>query len=142
MIVAFIQTTAQFREAEVCMENVLHTAFETDSCAPQKDPRLHNRRSVCLHVAVADKSGMAKGEVLDLSLRGCGLRLKKRLVRGQYLWLKIYHVQGKSTPVCDLVRVKWVEDDRAGVEFLYIAPENLRRLHRIFGDQIAFALEN
>ena len=51
------------------MENVLHTAFETDSCAPQKDPRLHNRRSVCLHVAVADKSGMAKGEVLDLSLR-------------------------------------------------------------------------
>ena len=124
------------------MENVLHTVFETDRCAPQKDPRVHDRRSVCLRVAVADKSGMAKGEVLDLSLRGCGLRLKKRLVRGQYLWLKIYHVQGKSIPVCDLVRVKWVEDDRVGVEFLYIAPENLRRLHRIFGNQIALTLEN
>lgn len=124
------------------MENALHTGFETDRCAPEKDPRLHDRRPVCLRVAVADKSGMAKGEVLDLCLRGCGLRLKKRLVRGQYLWLKIYHVQGKSTPVCDLVRVKWVEDDRVGVEFLYIAPENLRRLHRIFGDQIAFGLEH
>ena len=45
-------------------------------------------------------------------------------------------------PVCDLVRVKWVEDDRVGVEFLYIVPENLQRLHRIFGDQIALALEN
>jgi PilZ domain len=124
------------------MENVLHTIIGTDSCTAQKDPRLHDRRSVCLRVAAADKSGMAEGEVLDLSLRGCGLSLNKRLVRGQYLWLKIYHVQGKSTPVCDLVKVKWVGDDRVGVEFLYIAPENLQRLHRIFGDQIAFALEN
>ena len=124
------------------MENVLHTIFGTDSDAPQKDPRLHDRKPVCLRVAAADKSGMAEGEVLDLSLRGCGMRLNKRLVRGQYLWLKIYHVLGKSTPVCDLVKVKWVEDDRVGVEFLYIAPENLQRLHRIFGDQIAFALEN
>ena len=124
------------------MENVLHTIFGTDSDAAQKDPRLHDRRSVCLRVAAADKSGMAEGQVLDLSLRGCGLRLSKRLVRGQYLWLKIYHMQGKSIPVCDLVKVKWVEDDRVGVEFLYIAPENLQRLHRIFGDQIAFALEN
>ena len=124
------------------MENMLHTTFGTDRCTPLKDPRLYDRTPVCLRVAVADKSGQATGEVLDLSLRGCGLRLKKRLVRGQYLWLKIYHVQGKSTPVCDLVRVKWVEDDRVGVEFLYIAPENLQRLHRIFGDQIMFALEN
>ena len=54
------------------MENVFHTVFETNGCAPQKDPRLHDRRSVCLRVAVADKSGMTKGEVLDLCLRGCG----------------------------------------------------------------------
>jgi PilZ domain len=137
-----VRTSARFRKAEVFVENVLPTVFETDRCAPQKDPRLHDRRPVCLRVAVADKSGMAEGEVLDLSLRGCGLCLKKRLVRGQYLWLKIYHVQGKSTPVCDLVRVKWVEDDRVGLEFLYIAPENFQRLHRIFGDQIMFALED
>src|SRR4029079_2418315 len=99
------------------METVLYTTFRTARYVPQKDPRLHDRKSVCLRIAAADKSGMAEGEVLDLSLRGCGLRLTKRLVRGQYLWLKIYHMQGKSTPVCDLVRVKWVEDDRVGVEF-------------------------
>jgi hypothetical protein len=124
------------------MENALPTVLETDNCAPQKDLRLHDRRSVCLRVAVADKSGMAEGQVHDLPFRGCGLRLKKRLVRRQYLWLKIYHAHGKSTPVCDLVRVKWVEDDRVGVEFLYVAPENLQRLHKLFGDQIAFTLEN
>lgn len=124
------------------MDTALPVAFGIDSCTPQKDPRLHDRRSVSLRVAVADKSGMAEGQVLDLSLRGCGLRLEKHLVRGQYLWLKIYHVQGRSTPVCDLVRVKWIEDDRVGVEFLYVAPENLRRLRTLFGDQIAFTLEN
>ena len=129
-------------EVEVLMENVIHTTFGNASYAPQKDPRQHDRRSVRLRVAAADKSGMVEGEVLDLSFRGCGLRLNKRLVRGQYLWLKIYHFEGKSTPVCDLVKVKWVEEDRVGVEFLYIAPDNLQRLHRIFGDQIAFALEN
>jgi hypothetical protein len=116
------------------MKNLFPVVFETDSCAPQKDPRLHDRRPVCLRVAVADKSGMAEGQVLDLSPRGCGLRLKKRLLRGQYLWFKIYHEHGRSTPVCDLVRVKWVEDDRVGIEFLSIAPENLQRLHTLFGD--------
>ncbi len=39
------------------MENVPHTVFEIDRLTPQKDPRLHDRRSVCLRVAVADKSG-------------------------------------------------------------------------------------
>ena len=96
------------------MKNALPVVFEPDSCAPQKDPRLHDRRPVSLRVAVVDKSGMAEGQVLDLSLCGCGLRLKKRLLRGQYLWLKMYHEHGESTPVCDLVRVKWVEDDRVG----------------------------
>jgi len=124
------------------MEHALPVVFEPDCCTPQKDPRRHDRRPVNLRIVVADKSGIAEGQVLDLSLRGCGLRVEKHLVRGQYLWLKIYHVQGRSTPVCDLVRVKWREDDRVGVEFLYIAPENLQRLRTLFGDQIIFTLEN
>jgi len=124
------------------MENTLPIVVDRDMSVRQKDPRLHDRRPVCLRVAVSDKSGMAEGQVDDLSLRGCGLRLKKRLVRRQYLWLKIYHAHGKSTPVCDLVRVKWAEDERVGVEFLYVAPENLQQLHRLFGNQIAFTLGN
>lgn len=123
------------------MKNPFPVVLETDRSMPQKDPRLYDRRPVSLRVAVADKSGMAEGQVLDLSLHGCGLRLKKRLMRGQYLWLKIYHEHGRSTPVCDLVRVKWIEDDRVGIEFLSIAPENLQRLHRLFGDQIGLTLE-
>jgi hypothetical protein len=85
---------------------------------------------------------MKEGQVLDLSPRGCGLRLRKCLMRGQYLWLKIYPEHGRTTPICDLVRVKWVEDDRVGVEFMGMALESLQRLHKLFGDQIALALED
>lgn len=87
------------------MENAFPSVIETDGYAPQKNPRRHARRPICLRVAVADKSGMAEGQSLNLSLRGGGLRVGKRLVRGQYLWLKIYHAQGRSTAICDLVRV-------------------------------------
>lgn len=123
------------------MENVLPVVFEPHCCAPKKDPRRHDRKPVSLHITVADTSGMAEGQILNLSIGGCGLRLRKRLLQGQYLWLKVYPEYGNTTPVWDLVRVKWVEDDRVGVEFLCIALESLQRLHELFGDQIALVLE-
>ncbi|MDZ4854562.1 MAG: PilZ domain-containing protein [Nitrospirota bacterium] len=124
------------------MENAFPSVIETDGYAPQKNPRRHARRPICLRVAVADKSGMAEGQSLNLSLRGGGLRVGKCLVRGQNLWLKIYHAQGRSTAICDLVRVKWVEQGQVGVEFLYIAPENLQRLHKLLGYHRTFTLED
>jgi len=124
------------------MEHARPIEFDRDSCAPPKDPRRHDRRPVSLCVAVADKSGMAEGQVLDLSPRGCGLRLKKSLMRGQYLWLKVSPDHGRTTPVCDLVRVKWIEDDRVGVEFLCIALESLQRLQKLFGDQFTPTMED
>jgi hypothetical protein len=38
--------------------------------------------------------------------------------------------------------VKWVEDDRTGVEFMCMALESLQRLHKLFGDEIALAPED
>lgn len=124
------------------MENVVPVAHKSDCSVPQKDLRRHDRRPVNFCVVVADKSGMVEGKILNMSLCGCGLHLKHRLVQGQYLWLKIYPEQGRTTPVCDLVRVKWVEDDLAGVEFLCVALESLQRLHRLFGDHTTLILEN
>ena len=85
---------------------------------------------------------MAEGQTLNLSRGGCGLHLRKLLLQGQYLLLKFYPEHGNTTPVWDLVRVKWVEDDRLGVEFLCIALKSLRRLHEIFGNKIALVLED
>ena len=124
------------------MKNGLPVESQSGSSAPQKDLRRHDRTPVSLRVVVADKSGLAEGQVLDLSPRGCRLRLNKRLMPGQYLWLKIYPEDGRTTPICDLVRVRWMVDDLVGVEFLCIALESLFRFHKLFGDQILFALED
>ena len=58
------------------MENALPAESHSGSSAPQKDVRGHDRKPVGLRVVVADKSGLAKGQILDLSPRGCRLRLK------------------------------------------------------------------
>ena len=124
------------------MNNALPVESKSGNSVPQKDLRRHDRKLVSLRVVVADKSGLAEGQVLDLSPRGCRLRLKKRLMCGQYLWLKIYPEDGRTTPICDLVRVRWILDDFVGVEFLCMALESLFRFHKLFGDQILFALED
>lgn len=92
-------------------ENALPVDSQSGSSALQKDLCRHDRKPVSFRVVVADKSGLAEGQVLDLYPRGCRLRPKKRLMRGQYLWLKIYPEDGRTTPICDLVRVRWIEDD-------------------------------
>jgi hypothetical protein len=85
----------------------------------------------------ADKAGLASGQVIDMSIRGCGLRITKPLTRGQYLTLKVYPNDGTTSVQCDLVKVQWVEEDRAGVAFLWMSLENERRLRRLCGDQLA-----
>ena len=64
------------------MENAFPVEARSDISAPQKDLRRHDRTPVNLRVVVADKSGLAEGQVLDLSPRGCRLRLNKRLMPG------------------------------------------------------------
>jgi hypothetical protein len=54
------------------------------------DRRRDARKVVGLSTIVADKLGRASGEVTNISPGGCGLRLTKRLRRGQYITLMVY----------------------------------------------------
>ena len=100
------------------------------------DLRRSARGLVTLRVIAADKSGPASGQVLDITTRGCELRLTKPLRSGQCLTLKMYPDNGTAAVRCDHVQVQWVEEDRAGVAFLGMSFENKRRLHRLCGDQL------
>jgi hypothetical protein len=106
--------------------------------------RMNLRRSVrdvvTLRVIASDKAGPASGQVLDITTRGCELRLTKRLTKplrsGQCLTLKMYPDNGTAAVRCDRVQVRWVEEDRAGVAFLGMSLENERRLHLLCGDRL------
>ena len=76
-------------------------------------------KGVALRMIVEDKAILASGQVIDMTTRGCGLRLTKPLTRGQYLTLKVYLNDGTASVQCDVAQVQWVEADWAGGVFLW-----------------------
>ena len=104
------------------------------------DQRRDARKVVGLRAIIADKLGLASGEITDISPGGCGLRLTKRLRRGQYITLVVYPHDRTAAVRIDLAKVNWVEAEWAGVEFLGVTPQN-HELHRLCGEQVEFSLE-
>jgi hypothetical protein len=80
---------------------------------------------------VSDKAGLASGQVIDMTMRGCGLRITKPLKRGPHLTLKVYPDDGTEFVQCDVAQVQWVEEDRAGIVFLWMLREHDRRLRQL-----------
>ena len=103
----------------------------------RREPRRSMRAGNALRMIVADKAGLASGQVIDITIRGCGLRLTKPLIRGQYLPLKVSPNDETASVQCDLVKVQWVEGDRAGVAFLRMSLADELRLRQLCGDQLA-----
>jgi hypothetical protein len=107
---------------------------EQDRHVQRLNLRRYVREMVNLRMIVADTVGLASGEVIDVTTRGCGLRLTKPLRPGQYLTLMMYPNDGTAFVLCDLAKVQWVKEDRAGVAFLRMSLENELRLRRLCGD--------
>lgn len=103
-----------------------------------REPRRSVRVVVDFRIVVADKAGLASGHMIDMTARGCGLRLAKALKPGQYLTFMMYPGGSPAAVPCDVGRVQWAEGDRVGLAFLYLLHENERRLHERCGDRFEF----
>ncbi len=124
------------------MELTLPVFPEQDYFVPRMDLRRYVRGAVHLRTILADTAGLANGQVIDLTTRGCGLRLILPLVCGQCLTLKLYPGDGTSAVICDLVQVQWVKEGRAGFVFLSMSLENELRLHRLCDEYFRFKVED
>lgn len=120
------------------MELTLPMLSEHNHHVQRMNLRRYVREVVNLRMIAADKAGLASGQVIDMTTRGCGLRLTKPLKRGQYLTLKLYPDDGTASVICDLAQVQWGEKDRAGVAFLSMSLANEFRLHRLSNNRLAF----
>ena len=116
------------------MKVTLQALSEQECQLHEIDLRRDARKVVGLCTIVADKLGLARGEVTNISPGGCGLRLTKRLRRGQYISLMVYPNDRTAAVYIDLAKVNWVEAEWAGVEFLGVSPQN-HELHRLCGEQ-------
>ena len=122
------------------MKVALPAVSEQECLLHETDLRRDARKVVGLCTIVADKLGLASGEVTNISPGGCGLRLTKRLRRGQYITLLVYPNDWAAAIRIDLAKVTWVKDGWAGLEFLGVSPQN-HELHRLCGDQLEVHLE-
>ena len=122
------------------MQVTLPVLSEQESQLHAIDPRRDARKMVGLRAIVADKLGLASGEVTNISPGGCGLRLTKRLRCGQYIRLMVYPNDRTAAVLFDLAKVTWAEAEWAGVEFLGVSPQN-HDLDRLCGDQLEFPFE-
>ena len=111
----------------------------TGTMPVRSESRSDARKVVRLRTIVADKLGLASGEVLNISAGGCGLRLRKPLRPGQYITLMVYPNDRTRAVQIDLARVKWVEAGGAGVEFLSVSPQN-HELDRLCAEQVGLPL--
>ena len=119
------------------MKVILPTFSEQECKLHEINPRRDARKAVGLRAIISDRLGLASGEVTNISPGGCGLRLTKRLRRGQYVSLMVYPNDRTAAVHIDLAKVTWVTAEWAGVEFLGVSPQN-HELHRLCGDQAEF----
>ena len=96
----------------------------------EMDQRMDARMVVAFNTVVADKVGLARGQVTNISRSGCALGLTKLLRRNQYITLKVYLDDGPAIQI-DLGKVRWVEEERAGIEFLCLSQQHELGLYRL-----------
>jgi hypothetical protein len=109
---------------------------EQDRHELRRVPRRSVQEGVALRMIVENKAILASGQVIDMTTRGCGLRLTKPLT------FKVYPNDGTACVQCDVAQVPWVEADRAGVVFLWMLREHARRLRQFCDDRLVFEVED
>jgi hypothetical protein len=71
-----------------------------------------------------------EGRVINLSLNGCALRSQTRMEEGNLLTLQL-QVAPSTPPIqIEMARVRWVNNDECGIEFLFMYERERKALQR------------
>ncbi len=106
-----------------------------DGQVPEMNRRKDVRKVVNVNALVADKIGLARGLITNISRRGCRLSLTRPLSPAQYLTLKVYPDDGQAIQI-NLGRVEWVKEKGAGIEFLSMPEPHRVELSRFCEVQV------
>ncbi|MEP6959077.1 MAG: PilZ domain-containing protein [Nitrospirota bacterium] len=98
------------------------------------------RRVVRIPTTVANKSGLTRCVVTNISEAGCELQLVTPFVFSHYLTLKIYPQDGATPLLITLGENRWVEKEWAGVKFVNLSQADKAKLTRLCSEQDTLAL--
>ena len=117
------------------MKTPSHDLPVQDGPDPETNRRMAARKVVRLKTIVADNLGIARGQVTNICPKGCELSLGRSLRRTQYIWLKVYLDDGSAIQI-SWGKVRWIEQERAGVEFLSVPQQHALELSRLCAEPI------
>ena len=101
----------------IAMKVPLHDLRTQDGQISEMNRRSNTRKMVSVNTLIADKIGLARGLMTNISRRGCQLSLTRPLSLAQYITLKVYPDDGPAIQI-NLGKVQWVKEKGAGIEFL------------------------
>ena len=122
------------------MKVTLHDLRAQEGLVPEMNRRSNARKMVSVNTLVADKIGLTRGLITNISRGGCQLSLTRPLSPAQYITLKVYPDDGPAIQI-NRGRVQWVKEKGAGIEFLSMPQQHRLGLSRFCEEQVTFPLE-
>ncbi len=100
-------------------------------------PRLNQRsvpRATANHLVMCTTSrDVSCGRLLDVGLSGCAVESPRLLTVGECVKLSVWLPDERESLVITLAKVRWWADGYAGLEFLYLFPNEESRLRMLVG---------
>ena len=93
--------------------------------------RIHRRFSVAYPVVFGGAPFVGEGTVSDLSSTGCAVMCERTVLEGSYIKLSVLLPDPTSSLFIELGKVRWVGEQRFGVEFIRLPTITQHRLDRI-----------
>ena len=81
-------------------------------------------------IIFAAETVIGEGRVIDVSLPGCLMEISESTRPGGYIRLKLFLPDGQPAVSVPLAVVRWVKNNRIGIEFIRTAEKDARRLKR------------
>lgn len=86
------------------------------------------RFAVQLPCRLGNPDPHAHGTVLNLSVHGCAVTAEDVPTVSSYVSLEIDLLNGEAPAAIELAAVRWVSENRCGLEFIRVPPDILMRL--------------
>jgi hypothetical protein len=87
-------------------------------------------------VIFAGEAAAGEGRTIDVTLPGCMLETSSHLDLGQYVQLRVFLPDQEHPLEVELAAVRWIEGNRAGLEFIRTSDEEYVRLVRFINDRL------
>lgn len=99
--------------------------------------RIHQRLPVDYPVIFGGAPFVGEGVVSNLSLSGCTVTCERTVLSGSYVKLSVILPDPTSSLFIELAKIRWVQKNTFGVEFIRLPTITQHRLDRVMAQQLS-----